>query len=49
MVKRTVALDGRTGKAFEVTKAMQKSQKGAIPWTRGPDTIGRKIARNPWG
>jgi hypothetical protein len=34
----------------KVTRGQRKSAKaGPIPWTRGPDTRGRKIARALWG
>lgn len=41
---RPVHYSGRVG------RHQRKSERaGEIPWTRGPDTRGRKIARALWG
>ncbi len=47
MAKRTTQLVG--GKVTTLTKHQQKSTESAIPWTRGPQTRGQRIARALWG
>lgn len=43
MAKKTTALNPKTGKTYAVTKAMQASEKNAIPWTKPPGKIARAL------
>lgn len=47
MAKRTTQLFG--GKVVTLTKHQRRSTESAIPWTRGPQTTGQRIARALWG
>lgn len=42
-MKKTVALNPKTGKTYAVTKAMKASESSAIPWTKPLSKIARAL------
>lgn len=43
MAKRQTALNPKTGTTYTVTRAMQASQRNAIPLTKAPSRIARAL------